>query len=137
MKKGRGKKNWTLAVVCLFALWMFAQAANAKNADATGGMSIYDGEPREADCRMCHDDLTSFPMLLATNPDRHHALSTDCLSCHSMVWNDALGADVVSSPRDCLTCHDVADIEGPPGSTNVHHQTATFAARDCGVCHTN
>ena len=134
--KVRGKKILTTSIACLFALWMSGPMANAKNADADGGMSIYDGEPTEADCRMCHDDLNSFPMLLATNPDRHHALSADCLSCHSFVWNDALGAEVISSPRDCLTCHEVSDVEGALGSTNVHHQTATFADRDCAVCHT-
>lgn len=135
--KIRGKKIWTIAVACLFGLLVTSPMVNAKNSGSGGGMSIYDGEPTEADCRMCHDDLSSFPMLLVTNPDRHHALSTDCLVCHPLVWNDVLEANVVSFTSDCLECHAVSDIEGGPGTANVHHETETFAARDCAACHTN
>ncbi|MFH1215218.1 MAG: hypothetical protein V1706_01820 [Pseudomonadota bacterium] len=134
MKK-RSNKKWPVAVACLFALYVIVPLANGKNAVSSGGMSIYDGEPTEADCRMCHDNLSSFPMLLATNPDRHHALSPDCSSCHPFVWNDVLGADVVGFTGDCLECHDAVTVEGGPASANVHHETATFAARDCAVCH--
>ncbi|MBU0942833.1 MAG: hypothetical protein KJ804_20480 [Proteobacteria bacterium] len=140
MKK-RGKTNWLLAVACLFVLWTVVPQVNAKNAGVAtdGGMSIYEGEPTEADCRMCHDNLDAFPMLLASNPDRHHALSSDiasdCLYCHSLIWSDILEADVVSYSGNCLGCHEVSAIEGGPATTNVHHETETFAARDCGACH--
>lgn len=138
----RGKRSWLIAIACLFALWTVVPQANAKYggaAAAGAGMSIYDGEPTEADCRMCHDNLVGFPMLLASNPDRHHAIAdlSDCLSCHDTVYNADLDAEVVSEIGNCLGCHDASTVVGAPGAgNNVHHETQTFVIRDCGVCHT-
>jgi hypothetical protein len=119
------------------------------NMDAMGGKSIFDGIPTEEDCRICHDDLDRFPMLEYTNVDLHHNLigtvipeldeSTapdfpdagtgelnlyECLSCH--VMHDL--------SRDCLRCHPVWIVTGPPGrGDNVHHDT--FGHSNCGICH--
>ena len=137
----KGKRSWLIAITCLFALWAVVPQANAKNAGAAAaaaGMSIYDGEPTEADCRMCHDDLVGFPMLLASNPDRHHAIFniSNCLDCHLLVWNDVLEADVVSDIGNCLGCHDASTVVGAPGAgNNVHHETKTYYDRDCVACH--
>lgn len=129
------KTHCLVAAVCLGLSCFAVPVLGAGSGGSSGGMAIYDGAPTEADCRMCHDNLAGFPMLLATNPDRHHALSTDCLSCHPLVWNEVLAADVVSFTGNCLDCHEAASVEGSPATANVHHQTATFLARDCAVCH--
>lgn len=133
------KRMLTILVVGLFAFSGVTSLANARRAGASqyGGMTIYDGVPTEAECRICHDDLINFPMLSVTNVEKHHALISDsvaCLSCHS-IWDEDLQDYVFYFSSDCLECHELSTIEGTPGSFNVHHQTATFAARDCRACH--
>lgn len=131
-----------LAISAIFLL--DAYAGKGPGSDG-GGMNIFD-EPTEAACRACHDDLVKFPMLLAPNPDKHHAAVVlceepcgaecwECLDCHTLVWNEDIGANVVSD-TDCLGCHDVATIQGSPGSNNRHHDTES-AATSCSICHTN
>ncbi|MBU0961741.1 MAG: hypothetical protein KKD01_10800 [Proteobacteria bacterium] len=132
-------KILTVFVVCLFAFWGLTSLANARNGNApqNGGMSIYDGVPTEAECRVCHDDLTNFPMLLVTNVEKHHPLPSDpttCVTCHS-IWDEDLEKYVFFYTTDCLKCHAVSTIEGSPGSFNIHHETTTFAERDCDACH--
>ena len=118
----------------------------------SGGRAIFVGAPSEDQCRNCHEDLTNFPMLNDSNPNKHHLLiGTDiiqptappntvlgdyytCLTCHPVVDYN------VSITRDCLQCHLVETVTGSPmrqGDSNRHHQTDTFANRDCGVCHNN
>jgi hypothetical protein len=133
-----------LAISAIFLL--NAYAGKGPGSGGGGGMNIFD-EPTEAACRACHDDLENFPMLLATNPDKHHAAVVlcevpcdgdecwDCLDCHTLVSNEDLEAKVVSD-TDCLDCHDVATIQGSPGSSNRHHDTES-AATSCSICHTN
>ena len=124
------------------------------NMDAMGGKSIFDGIPTETECRICHDDLDRFPMLEVSNVILHHYLigtvvpepgeSTapdapgavpgkfyECLSCHDF------GNDWSISPfRDCLQCHPVWIVTGPPGrGDNVHHDT--FGHSNCGICHSD
>lgn len=36
--------------------------------------TIFADFPTEAECRICHDDRDSFPLLTHTNPDKHHRL---------------------------------------------------------------
>jgi hypothetical protein len=125
------------------------------NMGAMGGKSIFDGIPTETECRICHDDLDRFPMLEYPNGRLHHNLvgtvipepdeSTapdapgavpgefyGCLSCH--YFED--GGSLSSSFRDCLQCHPVWIVTGPPGcGDNVHHDT--FGHSDCGICHSD
>jgi len=132
-----------LAISAIFLLDAYAKGGPPDGGG--GGMNIFD-EPTEAACRVCHDDLEKFPMLLAPNPDKHHAAEVlcvepcgadcwECLDCHTLVLNQDLGANVVSD-TDCLGCHDVATIQGSPGSSNRHHDTES-AATSCSICHTN
>ena len=126
-----------------------------------GGMrSIFVGEPDEAECRNCHDNLTQFPMLLASNPDRHHLLigtpipmlydskapdapggvpgePYDCFSCHEFALDEqSMTTTLAPTFRNCLQCHPVSRVTGSPGMrTNVHHETETFQIRECEVCH--
>lgn len=118
----------------------------------SGGRAIFVGAPSEDQCRACHEDLTNFPMLGDINPNKHHLLiGTDiiqptappntvlgdyytCTTCHPFVDYN------VTILRDCLQCHLVETVTGSPmrqGDSNRHHQTDTFANRDCGVCHNN
>lgn len=121
------------------------------NMDAMDGKSIFDGIPTTAECRICHDDLDRFPMLEDTNARLHHNLigtvipgldeSTapdapgavpgedyGCLSCHDM--------NFISDYEDCLQCHPVWIVTGPPGrGDNVHHDT--FEHSNCGICHSD
>ncbi len=127
-----------MCAICLFDVY-----AGPGSGGGGGGMSIYDGEPTEADCRACHDDLVNFPMLLATNPDKHHIVAVlepencSCLGCHTIVWDVDLVAYVVSD-TNCLVCHEVYTIEGGPGagSSNRHHDTESFGT-SCFICHQN
>ena len=125
-----------------------------------GGREIFVGEPDEAECRNCHDNVAQFPMLWASNPDRHHLLigtpipllyeskapdapggvpgePYDCFSCHEFAWNDqTMTPGLLDTFRNCLNCHPVSRVTGSPGmGTNVHHETETFQLRECDVCH--
>ena len=117
--------------------------------DAVGGKSIFDGIPTTAECRICHDDLDRFPMMEVSNVVLHHNLigtaipepdeSTapdapggvpgepyECLSCHDI--------NFIGACRDCLQCHPVWIVTGPPGrGDNVHHDTYS----NCGICHSD
>lgn len=115
--------------------------------DTYGG---WGGSLTEDDCRNCHEDLKRFPQLEDTNPDKHHILvglnipwwtvapygnsgeDYDCFSCHSV---DQIDDSVFEIPviRDCLECHPSRTVTGYSG--NVHHQTPTARARQCGACH--
>ena len=117
---------------------------------------IFCGDVREEICRNCHEDLEGLPMLKTTNPNRHHLLNGtpipslnqskapdapggtpgepyNCLSCHSLIWR---GRGEIQPFRDCLLCHPVWRVTGPPmHGNNVHHETETFQQRRCMVCH--
>lgn len=129
----------TVFVVCLFAFAGIFSLANARygNGSQNGGMSIFDGAPTEEGCRVCHDDLENFPMLEVTNSEKHHTEFTmaNCSTTCHFVWNEDSGDYIFTFTSDCLACHALSTIEGSPGSFNVHHETTTFAERDCDACH--
>lgn len=100
-------------------------------------------------CRRCHGNLDRFPSLRFENPDKHHLLvdkqipSTsiapndtpgdlyECLTCHSVELVD--NAFVMMVTRDCLKCHPINTVTGPPyRSNNVHHRVSI---RNCNTCH--
>ena len=146
---GNGKKS-SLAWVC-FALISLLPGMAASAASAWGGVTGGDGLPAEADCRACHDDLVRFPFLEKSNVDKHHLLlgsliseptappdavlgvTYECLNCHPLVWNADISGYTISLYRDCLVCHPVETVSGPPRmtGTNRHHKLGY----DCSVCH--
>ncbi|MCJ7603968.1 MAG: hypothetical protein MUO63_21035 [Desulfobulbaceae bacterium] len=97
-------------------------------------LNIFDGDPTEEQCRICHDDQVF-------NTDRHHLLLDtvipepdeslapdapavpgelyDCQSCH----------DMLHLTFDCLYCHPAWIVTGR--GTNVHHNLSLA----CRVCH--
>ena len=110
-----------------------------------GQRSIFTGIPTEADCRLCHGDTDDTATTVAlhhiltdteipewdesTAPDAPNAVPGEpyeCLSCHDMSnWTS-----------DCLQCHPVWIVTGPPGrGDNVHHDT--FGHSNCGICHSD
>ncbi len=118
---------------------------------------IFCGDVREEICRNCHEDLEALPMLKIRNPDKHHLLIKtpipslsqskapdapgatntgepyNCLSCHTLIWE---GKGDIQPFRDCLICHPVWRVTGPPmRGNNVHHETETFRQRKCWTCH--
>jgi len=115
--------------------------------DTDGG---WGGSLTEDDCRNCHGDLDRFPQLIDTNPDKHHILlglqipswtiapdgmpgeNYECLSCHTIDQTDDFVFQI-SVIRDCLQCHPIQTVTGY--RSNVHHQTPTAQARQCGACH--
>ncbi|MBU0944888.1 MAG: hypothetical protein KJ804_19510 [Proteobacteria bacterium] len=126
-------------VLFLFVFGGFISLANARgaNAPSSRGMSILDGVPTEAGCRICHDDLIKYPMLSVTNLVKHHSditSSADCLACHT-IWDETAQTFVFNFTSNCLLCHAEETVTGSPGSFNVHHETTTFAQRDCDACH--
>ncbi len=116
---------------------------------------IFADYPTEAECRLCHEDRDSFPLLTHTNPDKHHLLVDsvieepviapygvagevyECVSCHALSWSDSLYSYTVELTRDCLECHPVETITGNPRSDNVHHMTDTFDQFHCFACHSS
>lgn len=116
-----------------------------------GGITGGDGLPTEADCRSCHDNLVEFPLLGETNVNKHHLLvgsqiilptappdaefgdTYECLFCHPAVWNPEITGYSVSLFRDCLVCHPVETVSGPPRmqGSNRHHKLGY----SCSVCH--
>jgi len=98
-----------------------------------GQKSIFTGIPTEADCRICHDDQ-DFNVLLHHNligtviPELDESLAPDapnavpgelyeCQSCHEGGHHPP-----PVDCRDCLQCHPVWIVTGPPGrGDNVHH----------------
>lgn len=103
----------------------------------------------ETFCRKCHGDLKRFPILKHENPDKHHLLINkiipsssiapndtpgnlyECLTCHSVETGS--NGFVMSVTRDCLKCHPINTVTGPPRrSNNVHHSTRTS---NCNTCH--
>lgn len=113
----------------------------------TGG----DGLPTEADCRSCHDDLIKFPFLNETNAYKHHLLidtqiilptappgvepgeTYDCYFCHPAGSDPETYRYTVSRFWDCLVCHPVETVSGPPQmqGSNRHHELDY----NCSVCH--
>lgn len=103
----------------------------------------------ETFCRKCHGDLNRFPILKHENLDKHHLLLNktvqinsiapndtpgnlyECLTCHSVITGSS--GFVLTVTRDCLKCHPINTVTGPPyRSNNVHHRTTT---RNCNTCH--
>ncbi len=147
--------KYTLHLI-LMAFLTLSSLSHAK------GKQIFIGEPSEPQCRTCHDDITAYPMLQKNNRDRHHQLINStipplfqskapnavganntgspyqCLSCHVFRLDPATGERFIIEPfRNCLQCHPVSRVTGPPRrGNNVHHETQTFQQRQCFVCHT-
>jgi len=116
-----------------------------------GGITGGDGLPTAADCRSCHDNLSKFPFLEKSNPNKHHLLigaqiilstappdvelgeTYECLTCHPSVWNPEIPGYSVSLFRDCLVCHPIETVSGPPRmqGSNRHHKLGY----SCSVCH--
>ena len=99
------------------------------------------------------------------NPDRHHLLigttipslsrskapdaigaknvggQYNCFSCHLMLPENAAplneNFEIVEPFRDCLQCHPVWRVTGPPMmGRNVHMENGDlFRQRQCGACH--
>lgn len=101
-------------------------------------------------CRKCHGNLARFPSLRYENPDKHHLLIDqrippnsiapndtpgdlyECSTCHS-VETTVDGLFEIKVTRDCLKCHPIDTVTGPPWrSNNVHHRTGI---RNCNTCH--
>jgi len=142
-----------LLLVCSLALLPADQAHARKIYNEIQG-------PTADQCRVCHEDLNTFPQLMFINPDRHHLrvnkaimglgggthptmapgdTSTGtytCLSCHE-ISTDPLTGDFNLIPfRDCLGCHIKSSVTTSPGSgQNVHHFTQTFYQGRCKECH--
>jgi hypothetical protein len=145
------KTKSSLAWICVALLNLAPPGMAVCHAAGWGGVTGGDGLPAEADCRVCHDDLLRFPLLAVKNVNKHHLLlgspvveptappdavpadTYECLSCHPLVWDAAIPGYTVSLYRDCLACHAVETVSGPPRmtGTNRHHQLDY----DCGVCH--
>jgi len=106
----------------------------------------------EAFCRKCHSDLKRFVLLKYENPDKHHLLLNqkkpsnsiapnktssvyyECFNCHSI--ENVNNSFVMMVTRDCLKCHPINTVTGPPyRSNNVHHFTQTFRQFSCNICH--
>ena len=56
----------------------------------------------------------------------------NCQTCHTLSCD---GDSLVVPGTDCLVCHGSSTIEGSPGSSNRHHLTDLYYARDCDACH--
>jgi hypothetical protein len=139
-----------LSVLTACQTWA-GKGGMAGNGTSDGGRSIFEEIPTEIQCRSCHDDLSSFPMLEDTNSNKHHLLIGKniteltsptgtivenyytCTACHPIV-NAALYFTI-----DCLQCHLEERVIGTPADQdrNRHHLTETFLNRDCSVCHDN
>lgn len=125
------------------------------------GMNIFVGEPTTPQCRNCHDNVKQFPMLITSNPNRHHLLigttippihkskapdaigaknsgqQYECFSCHLMLTSEYTGKNEIIEPfRDCLQCHPAWRVTGNPlERRNVHKETKTVKEGKCSVCH--
>ena len=142
------------AGVCLLAgLQLLPASLCWAGSGGMGGEGITggDGLPTEEDCRSCHDNLFKFPTLEEGNVNKHHhlvgseiVLSTappeaefgdtyNCLFCHPVVWDQDLNGYKVSLFRDCLVCHAIETVSGPPRmqGSNRHHKLGY----SCSVCH--
>jgi len=138
---------------CLYfavSLLFLAGAISPSFAHASA-RSIFDGVPTETSCRICHDDLERFPELEDSNVNLHHNLIYtvvpelneskapdtpnavpgevyECISCHDTFqpgW------------RDCLQCHPVWIVTGPPGrGENIHHNNVS-GPDSCVICHSD
>ncbi len=139
-----------IVLVCNFVL--------TPDATARMGKSIFDGEPTEEQCRLCHGDNANQPhsMLQTSNADRHHALigkhieglyydrhdtvapgdtsrgEYHCLTCHTTKYSEETGEIEMMLTNDCLQCHPTWSVTGSPmRGANVHH-----AQRGrCNSCH--
>ncbi len=150
-KRARSMKKQTGIFITTLILAAFSTTVSAMMP------CIFCGDVREEICRNCHEDLEALPMLKMRNPDRHHLLIKTpipplsrskapdapggtpgdpyvCFSCHTLNWGDN-GADIQPF-RDCLICHPIWRVTGPPmRGNNVHHETETFRQRKCWTCH--
>jgi hypothetical protein len=143
-----------LAGACLLAVLLLFPCAVSwayGGGGSYGGMTGGDGLPTEADCSSCHDDLIRFPFLNETNANKHHVLidtqiilptappgvepgeTYDCYFCHSADWDPETYSYTLSWFRDCLVCHPVETVSGPPRmqGSNRHHELGYR----CSVCH--
>lgn len=158
--KGSWKALALSGVICVTSMAPRVDAgAGAGGADPMH--QIFEGQPTEEQCRLCHGDnlIQPHPLLQELNHARHHArlgepiiglalgafetvapgnISTgyySCMACHAVVNPDTYDYQW-SFTRDCLSCHPAASVIGKPGEgTNVHHYTESYYARDCSVCH--
>lgn len=107
-------------------------------------------------CRSCHNQNppAGLPVNPTYLPDRHHlnvnttipansdvpnpdpdgdgVINTvyECLSCHSLVWDDVTWSYVLDPNfRDCMICHQQNN------EATVHHLTQLAADQDCQACH--
>jgi PKD repeat protein len=108
----------------------------------------------EPECRVCHvspgvDPPEGVPVDTTYLPTRHHNLvgttiscptaapfvtcpttaTYECLSCHTLVWDEDLYAYVLETFRDCTFCHKQT------GGATVHHATDTAQGKSCKPCH--
>ncbi len=124
---------------------------------AAAGMGMMDlfGDSVTAEkCRVCHEkrfekgDAPLAEWLQVRNPDKHHLLVGtkvecptgppdarlgdvyDCTSCHRFSWSEETISYRFDTFRDCLYCHPVDTVTGPPMG-NRH----PMMGRPCNVCH--
>lgn len=140
----------TIAAACFFTLSVTAFAAMPAPPvnQLIGIPDTVFGQMFEADCRICHgpNPPAGVADIIDTTlvPDRHHNLINEtipavtvapggtpgdiyeCVSCHSLVWNEADQMFVFATFRDCTACHS----GGSP-----HHSTAQAQSGDCQTCH--
>ncbi|MBC7962412.1 MAG: hypothetical protein H7Y05_05675 [Steroidobacteraceae bacterium] len=114
--------------------------------------SDYGSSVSEALCRKCHSDLKRFVSLKYENPDKHHLLINqkkpsnsiapnktssvlyECFNCHSV--ENVNNSFVMMVTRDCLKCHPINTVTGPPyRSSNVHHLAQSSRQFSCNICH--
>ncbi len=118
------------------------------------GKDLFGDNVTAAKCRVCHvkrfekGDSPLAEWLQWRNPNKHHLKVGkkvecptgppgadlgdvyDCTSCHRFVWNSETVSYKFDVFRDCLYCHDVNTVTGPPMS-NRH----PMMGRPCNVCH--
>lgn len=118
------------------------------------GKDLFGSNVTAAKCRVCHvkrfekGDSPLAEWLQWRNPDKHHLKVGkkvecptgppgadlgdvyDCTSCHRFVWDSETVSYKFDVFRDCLYCHDVNTVTGPPMS-NRH----PMMGRPCGACH--
>ncbi len=146
-------KHIILPLLVLLGMFVFTQQTEAR-----GGKNIFNGNPTEEKCRLCHGDDNNqpHPLLQEVNADKHHSRigepisglgngmyptvapgdtssgEYDCFSCHSYNYDTY---EIVLE-TDCLACHPKYSITGRPmRGGNVHHATQAFYSRQCRMCH--
>ncbi len=146
------KSHFLVLLVPVFAIT--ALIISPSGLTMMSSMDLFGNNVTAAKCRVCHvqrfekGDSPLAEWLEWRNPDKHHLkVGTkvecptgppgadlgdvyDCTSCHRFVWDNETASYKFDIFRDCLYCHNVDTVTGPP--MNNRHP---MMGRPCGVCH--